>query len=320
MKKRLPCVVGIDVSKDQLNIACRPEPTRWRVADDSAGIADGLLQLRQLKPTLIVLEATGGWQCALVAALIVAKLPFAVVNPRQVRDFAKATGQLAKTDALDAGVIAHVAEAVRPVPRPLPDETTQQLDALPQRRRQLLDMLVAERHRVALAHPTIRDNLTQHIDYLQGLITATDEEVTTIIRTSPAWREHDDLLQSVPGIGPVLSATLQAALPELGVLNHREIAKLVGVAPLNDDSGKRAGARHIRGGRAEVRAVLYMATLTATRCNPVIKAFYQRLRARGKSQKVALTAAMRKLLIILNAMVKTRTPWNINVNRGPVPA
>jgi transposase len=319
MKKRPPCFVGIDVSKDHLDLACRPDATRWRVANDRAGIAQCLAQLRQLKPALIVLEATGGWQCSLVAALAVAKLPVAVVNPRQMRDFAKATGQLAKTDALDAGVIAHFAEAVHPAPRPLPDETTQQLDALLQRRRQLLEMLVAERHRVALAHPTVRDSLAQHIDYLQRLIHETDEEVSTLIRSSPAWREKDDLLQSAPGIGPVLSATLQAALPELGVLTQREIAKLVGIAPLNDDSGKRSGARHIRGGRAEIRAVLYMATLTATRCNPVIKAFYQRLLARGKAQKVALTAAMRKLLIILNAMVKTHTLWDARVSHGPVP-
>jgi transposase len=214
MKKQPSRFVGIDVSKDQLDMACRPEHTRWRVANDSTGIAQCLAQLRQLKPALIVLEATGGWQYALVAALAVSKLPFAVVNPRQIRDFAKATGQLAKTDALDAGVIAHFAEAVRPTPRPLPDEMTQQLDALLQRRRQLLEMWVAERHRVALAHPTVRDSLAQHVDYLQRLINETDEEVATLIRTTPSWREKDDLLQSAPGIGPVLSATLQAALPE----------------------------------------------------------------------------------------------------------
>jgi transposase len=256
MKKRLARFVGIDVSKEHLDIACRPEPTRWRMANDSAGIAQCLAQLCELKPALIVLEATGGWQGALVAALAVATRPVAVVNPRQIRDFAKATGQLAKTDALDAGVIAHFAEAVHPTPRPLPDALTQQIDALLQRRRQLLEMVVAERHRVALAHPTVRDSLARHIDYLQRLIDETDAEVSTLIRTSPAWREQDDLLQSAPGIGPVLSATLQAALPELGVLNQREIAKLVGVAPLNDESGKRSGARHIRGGRADIRAVL----------------------------------------------------------------
>jgi transposase len=214
MQKRPSRFVGIDVSKDHLDLACRPEPTRWRVAHDSAGIAQCRAQLRQLKPTLLVLEATGGWQCSLVAALAVSKLPVAVMNPRHIRDFAKATGELAKTDALDAGVIAHVAEAVRPTPRPLPDETTQQIDALLQRRHQLLEMLVAERHRVALAHPTVRESLARHIDDLQGLINATDEAVATIIRTSPAWCEKDDLLPSAPGIGPVLSATRQAALPE----------------------------------------------------------------------------------------------------------
>lgn len=193
MKKRPARVVGIDVSKDHLDLACRPEHPRWRVANDSAGIAQCLAQLRQLKPALIVLEATGGWQGSLVAALAVSKRPFAVMNPRQIRDFAKATGELAKTDVLDAGVIAHFAEAVRPMPRPLPDETTQQLDALLQRRRQLLEMLVAERHRVALAHPSVRDSLARHINDLQGLINATDEEVATIIRTSPAWREKDDV-------------------------------------------------------------------------------------------------------------------------------
>jgi transposase len=214
MKKRPPRFIGIDGSKDQLEIACRPERTRWRVAHDSTGIAEFLIQLRQLKPPLIVLEATGGWQFAWVATLAVAKLPFAVVNPRQVRDFAKATGQLAKTDEREAEILAHFAEAVRPTPRPLPDETTPQMDALLQRRRQLLEMLVAERHRVALAHPTVRESLAQHIDYLQRLINETDEEISPVIRANPAWHAKDDLLQSAPGIGPVLSATLQAALPE----------------------------------------------------------------------------------------------------------
>ena len=255
MQKRPARVVGIDVSKDYLDLACRPEDARWRVANDHAGIAQCLAPLHQLKPMLLVLEATGGWQGSLVAALAVSNLPFAVMNPRQIRDFAKATGELAKTDALDAGVIAHFAEAVCPTPRPLPDETTPQLDALLQRRRQLLAIVVAERHRVALAHPAVRGSLARHMDDLQGLINAMDEEVAAIIRTSPAGREKDDLLQSAPGIGPVLSATLPAALPELGILNQREIAKLVGVAPLHDDSGKRSGTRHIRGGRAAVRAV-----------------------------------------------------------------
>jgi transposase len=214
MKKRPARVVGIDVSKEHLDIACRPEPTRWRVANDSAGIGQCLAPLRQLQPALIVLEATGGWQGALVAALAVAKLPVAVLNPRQSRDFAKATGPLAKTEALDAGVIAPFAEAVHPTPRPLPDETTQQLDALLQRRRQRLEMVVAERQRVALAHPTVRDSLTRPMDDRQRLIDETDAEIATRIRTTPVWRETDDVLPSTPGMGPVLSATLQAALPE----------------------------------------------------------------------------------------------------------
>jgi transposase len=311
MNKRPLGFVGIAVSTDQRDLAYRPEDNRWHVANDSAGIADGLLQLRQLKPTLIVLEATGGWQGSVVAALAVAKRPCAVVNPRQVRDVAKATGQLAQTDALDAGLIAHVADAVRPTPRPLPDATMQPIDAVRQRRRQLLEMLVAERHRVALAHPAVQDSLARHIEDLQRVIREADEEIATVIQASPAWREQDDLRQSTLGIGPVLSATLQAALLALGTLNQREIAKLVGIAPLNDDRGKRSGTHHLRGGRAESRAVLFMATRTASRANPGIKTFYQRLLARGKAQKVAMTAAMRKFLIILNAMANTRTPWNV---------
>jgi len=317
MQMHSPCFVGIDVAKDQLDIACRPGSTCWSVPNDNDGIATCITRLRQLQPTLIVCEATGGWQCALVAALAVAQLPFAVVNPRQVRDFAKATGQLAKTDVLDAGILAHFADAVRRTPRPLPDETTLQMEALLQRRRQLLEMLVAERHRVALAHAAVRESLAQHIGDLQRMISERDATVVTVIRTSPVWKAKDDLLQSTPGIGPVLSATLQAAVPELGTLNQREIAKLVGLAPLTDDSGKRSGARHIRGGRTAVRAVLYMATLTATRCNLVIKAFYQRLLTRGKIHKVALTATMRKLLVILNTMVKTQTPWNAALQQRP---
>ncbi len=251
----------------------------------------------------------------LAAALAVAPIPFAVVNPRQVRDFAKSTGQLAKTDGLDAIVLAHTACAVRPEPRPLPDATTQHVEALIVRRRQLLEMLVAERNRVAsAATAVVRASLKQRIDYLRRLVSETDDEIAGAIRSSPAWHEADDLLRSTPGIGPVTSATLQAALPELGTLNGREIAKLVGVAPLNHDSGNRRGARHIQGGgRAEVRAVLYMATLTATRFNPAIKAFYRRLLAKGKPQKVALTAAMRKFLTILNTMVKNKTPWQKNL-------
>lgn len=308
---QLPRFIGIDVSKARLDVACRPDNLAFSVNNDPAGIADLITQVRELAPTLVVLEASGGFQMALAAALAVAEVTFAVVNPRQVRDFAKSTGQLAKTDVIDARVLAHFAEAVRPEPRPLPDETTRHVEALVTRRRQLIEMLVAERNRAAQA-PTkaVRANIKQHVEYLQRLVAETDGDISQAIQGSPAWRAKDDLLRSAPGIGPVLSATLQATLPELGMLNQREIAKLVGVAPLNNDSGQRRGVRRIRGGRAAVRSVLYMATLTATRFNPVIKRFYQRLLAAGKPQKVAITAAMRKLLIILNAMVKTKTAWN----------
>lgn len=307
---RVPHFIGIDVSKAQLDVACRPDNLSFTFHNDPEGIANLVGELRKLAPTLVVLEASGGFQMPLAAALAVAKIPFAVINPRQVRDFAKSTGQLAKTDNIDAQVLAHFAEAVRPEPRPLPDETTRQMEALVTRRRQLIEMLVAERNRAAQA-PTkaVRASIKQHVEHLQRLVADTDDDISQAIQKSPAWREKDDLLRSAPGIGPVLSATLQAALPELGKLNQREIAKLVGVAPLNNDSGQRRGVRRIRGGRAAVRNVLYMATLTATRFNPVIKNFYKRLLAGGKPQKVAITAAMRKLLIILNTMVKTKTAW-----------
>lgn len=306
-----PRFIGIDVSKAQLDVACRPDNLTFAVHNDPDGIANLVGQLRQLVPTLVVLEASGGFQMPLAAALAVAQIPFAVINPRQVRDFAKSTGQLAKTDVIDAQVLAHFAEAVRPEPRPLPDETTRHVEALVTRRRQLIEMLVAERNRAAQAPTkTVRPSIKRHIEYLQRLVAETDDDISKAIQRSPVWREKDDLLRSAPGIGPVLSATLQAALPELGTLNQREIAKLVGVAPLNNDSGQRRGVRRIQGGRAAVRNVLYMATLTATRFNPVIKKFYKRLLAGGKPQKVAITAAMRKFLIILNTMVKTKTAWN----------
>jgi transposase len=221
VKKIPPCFVGIDVSKDRLDIACRPGHRRWSIANDPLGIAELITRLRQLKPTLVVLEATGGWQLAAAAALAVAKPPFAVVNPRQVRDFAKATGQLAKTDQLDAGSLAHFAEAVRPEPRPLPGETTQRVEALLTRRRRLLEMLVAERNRLASAHASVRESAGHHITYLKRLVGETDDEISTALRSSPAWREKDDLLRSAPGVGPVMSATLQAALPELGCSARR---------------------------------------------------------------------------------------------------
>jgi transposase len=302
--------IGIDVAKAQLEFACRPSGDAGSVANTEEGVRALLARCQALTPTLIVLEATGGYEAAAVAALAAAGLPVVVANPRQVRDFAKATGQLAKTDALDAEVLALFAERVRPAPRPLPDEAAQALDALLTRRRQLVEMLTAERNRRLVAHPAVRRDLQQHIRYLERRLREADDDLHTAVRTSPLWRVKDDLLQSVPGVGRVVSLTLLAERPELDRLSHKEIAALVGVAPLNRDSGTLRGKRLVYGGRAPVRTVLYMAALVASRCHPVIRVFYQRLRAAGKPAKVALTACMRKLLTILNAITRDHVPWH----------
>jgi len=301
--------IGIDVAKAQLEFACRPSGETGTVPNVDEGIRELVTRCQALTPTLMVLEATGGYEAALVAALATAGLPVVVANPRQVRDFAKATGQLAKTDALDAQVLALFAERVRPVPRPLPDAAIQALDALLTRRRQLVEMLTAERNRLLIARSAVRRDLQQHIRFLERRLREADDDLHTAVKASPAWRVKDDLLQSVPGVGRVVSLTLLAELPELGRLSHKEIAALVGVAPLNRDSGTLRGKRLVYGGRAPVRAVLYMAALVASKCNPVIRAFYLRLRAAGKPAKLALTACMRKLLTILNAIARDGTPW-----------
>ena len=280
--------VGIDVAKAQLDIALRPTGERWAVANDDFGIAALVERLQAVQPTLIVLEATGGYQRAVVAALAAAGLPVAVVNPRQARDFAKATGQLAKTDALDARALAHFAEAVRPTPRPLPDAQADELRALLARRRQLVAMRTAEQNRLGNAPPRLQTDIQAHITWLNTRLAALDDDLDTTLRTSPVWREREDLLRSVPGIGPVCTRTLLLDLPELGTLSRQRLAALVGVAPLNRDSGTLRGSRTIWGGRAPVRATLYMSTLVAVRYNPVLKAFYERLRAAGKVAKVAL--------------------------------
>jgi transposase len=269
-------------------------------------------RLRDRRLACLVLEATGGLEVPLASALAVAGIPVAVVNPRQVRDFARATGQLAKTDAIDAQILARFAEAVRPASRPLPNEATQAFSALLTRRRQLIEMLVAEQNRMQRAPRPIQRQIQVHLTWLKKQLVALDEDLTHRIQSTPIWREQEDLLRSVPGIGPVVSRTLLAELPELGTLTHRQIAALVGVAPLNRDSGTLRGRRTTWGGRAVVRAALYMSTLVATKHNPVIKVFYQRLRAVGKAPKVALVACMRKLVTILNAMVKHRTPWRLS--------
>ena len=299
--------IGIDVAKAQLEFADRPSGERGAVSNDEDGIR--ALVAHCQAATLVVCEATGGYEAPLVAALATAGLPVVVANPRQVRNFAKATGQLAKTDAIDAQILALFAERVRPELRALPDEAVEALDALLTRRRQLVEMLVAERNRLLLARPTIRRDLQQHIRFLERRLREADDDLHTAVKASPVWRVKDDLLQSVPRVGRVVSLTLLAELPELGRLSRKAIAALVGVAPLARDSGTLRGKRLVYGGRAPVRAVLYMAALVAARRNPVIRAFYQRLRTAGKPVKVALTACMRKLLVILNAIARSGTPW-----------
>jgi len=301
--------VGVDVAKAELVVACRPEGVVWTAPNDPAGIAATVTRLRTLAPALIVVEATGGYERALVAAVAAAGLPLVVANPRQVRDFAKATGQLAKTDRLDADLLALFAERVRPTPRPLPEPILQQLDALLTRRRQLLDMLTAERNRLEHAAAPIRRSLTDHIRWLERRVAEVDRDLDDTIENSPVWRAKENLLRTVPGVGPVVSRTLLAEVPELGRLNRKQIAALVGVAPLARDSGTLRGKRLVWGGRAPVRAALYMGALVATRRNVVLRTFYRRLIAAGKPKKVALTACMRKLLTILNAMMKTNTAW-----------
>jgi len=301
--------VGIDVASAELVVAVRPTAERWAVPNDEAGGAAVVRGLRPLAPTVIVLEATGGYERAVVAALAAAGLPVVVANPRQVRDFARATGQLAKTDQVDAAVLALFAERVHPEPRALADAATQALDAVLTRRRQLLDMLTAERNRLAQAVPAVRRDVQVHIRWLERRLGDLDRDLDALIQHSPVWRAKDNLLQSVPGVGPVVSRTLLGALPELGTLTHKQIAALAGVAPMARDSGLWRGRRRITGGRAAVRATLYMAALVATRHNPTIRGFYQRLLTAGKPKKVALTACMHKLLTILNAMVRANAVW-----------
>jgi transposase len=320
-------VIGIDVAKAELVLARGSVGgvATWR--NDEAGVRALVQELGALgadQIDLIVLEATGGYELLCVSALATARLPVVVVNPRQVRDFAKATGQLAKTDRLDARVLALFGERVQPAVRMLPDTQTRELEAVLTRRRQLLEMRQAERNRllqlIGQGRRPIKQSLKKHISYLERELAMTETELGRMIRESPVWRERDDLLQSAPGIGPGVSRTLLGELPELGQINRRAISKLVGLAPLNRDSGQWRGQRVIYSGRASVRTALYMAALAATRCNPVIKAFYHRLLAAGKPKKVALVACMRKLLIILNHMVRTGQHWQTLPTSQPLNA
>jgi len=302
--------VGIDVSGAHVDVFVRPDGVAKRFEREAE--LEALCEfLTPLAPSRVVLEATGGFEVPVAAALAAAKLPVVVINPRQARDFAKAAGKLAKTDAIDAAVLAHFADAIRPEARPLPDDASRELEALVVRRRQLVGMLVAERnrHRVCASKAT-KAGIEKHIAWLKKQITDTDGHIGRSVRKSAIWREKDDLLQSVPGIGPVVSSTLLASLPELGKLDRKKIASLVGLAPLNRDSGTMRGKRTIWGGRASVRAVLYMTATVAAQHNPTIKAFYARLLSAGKSKKVALTACMHKVLVIVNAILRTGRAWN----------
>lgn len=306
--EQIEVFVGIDVSRDRLDVHILPQGLSHALSHDEAGLA-ALVELLGRQSCLVVLEATGGLQDRAALALAAAGLLVAVVNPRQVRDFARATGRLAKTDALDAQAIARFAQAVRPEPRPLPDEERQGLIDLVARRRQLVEMRAMEKTRRSRIAPALRKRLEEHIAWLTKAIAELDLEIGATLRQSRVWRADDDLLDSVPGLGPVTRATLFAKLPELGSLGRRQIAALVGLAPFNHDSGASRGRRAIRGGRADVRTALYMATVSAIRCNPTFKAFYQRLRDAGKPPKLAITATMRKLLTTINAIMRSKTAW-----------
>ena len=302
--------VGVDVAKDRLDIHIRPTGEVFTVPRDSKGLAALTARLCDLAPELVVMEATGGFEVTVAAALGAAKLPLAVVNPRQIRDFARATGKLAKTDTLDAAAIAHFAEAIKPEPRPIPDEASRALGELVARRRQVIEMIVAETQRSKqMTQRRVVKRIERHLAALKKELTEIERDLDGTIRETPVWRENDDLLKSVPGVGNATARTLLADLPELGTLDRRQIAALVGVAPINRDSGTLRGRRTTWAGRAKVRSALYMAAIVAARCNPIIAPVYQRLRSAGKPAKVALVACMRKLLVILNAILRDRRPW-----------
>jgi len=307
----LPSVfAGVDVSKARLDVALSGSDEVSSVPNSPDGIVQLVQRLGERQPTLVVMEATGGFEFATAAALAAASIPVVIANPRQVRDFAKSTGQLAKTDAIDAHILALFAERVRPQVRALPDEDARALDAIVGRRRQIIDMITAENNRLGFALPAVHNGIKKHIRWLERQLSDLDSELDDSIRKSPVWRAKSDLLRDVPGVGPNLARTLIAELPELGRLSNKQIAALVGVAPLARDSGLFRGKRMIWGGRASVRSALYMSILSASKWNPVIRVFYRRLRDRGKSPKVAQVACMRKLLTILNAMMHQNRRWD----------
>ena len=307
------CYVGVDISKAHLDIGLNPGGAGWRESNSGEGIERVVVKLKELRPSLIVLEATGGYEADVATALALAGLPVAVVNPRQVRDFAKSLGKLAKTDRLDAEVLARFAQAIRPEARYLPDPQARELQALVSRRKQVIEIRVSEKNRLSTAHAKVKPSIEKVIEFLTQELEQLDDEIHDQIRRSDVWREKDDLLQSVPGVGKVLSTTLLADMPELGQLNRKQIAALAGLAPYNCDSGLMKGKRTIWGGRAPVRNALYMAALSASRFNPVIRRFFQHLIKQGKAFKVAITACMRKLLTILNAILRSMQKWQPNL-------
>ena len=301
--------IGIDISKAELDVAIWGTGSYWQITNDVKGRQDLIQRLKDLEARLIVVEASGGLEQPVVRELDQENLPVAVVNPTRVRNFARSAGQLAKTDKLDAKIIAQFAQAMRPKVRPMRTTQQEHLDALVTRRRQVVDTITAEKNRKGTAHPALQEQIQRHIDWLEEELKELEDEIDQLIQQSDEWREKAAILSSVPGVGPVTVSTLVAKLPELGARNRQQIAALVGVAPVNKDSGKKRGKRRVFGGRASVRRVLYMATLAATKFNPVIRSFYERLLAAGKEKKVALTACMRKLLVILNSMVRHKKPW-----------
>jgi transposase len=315
---KTPVFVGLDVSKQRLDVAVRPLGRHFATPNDDRGIKQLVKRLAALKPQLVVLEASGGDEFTVTAALAEAQLPVVLINPLVVRKFAGATGKLAKTDKIDAQVLAHFAAALRPEPRPLPDQDQQVLKAALQRRVQVVKMIGQEKNRLEKTFiPALRQDIQAHLTWLQQRLEQLDQDLHDQVRRSPLWRDRDRLLQTIPGIGPIVSRAIMAQLPEAGTLSGKQAAALVGVAPYNRDSGRFRGRRMIRGGRSYLRRMLYMAAVVAARRNPVIRAFYQRLLAAGKPKKLALTACMRKLVLILNAMLKNNQPWNQFVTQEP---
>ena len=309
--------VGIDVSKDRLDVGLSDRKETWQVTNDENGFRELIDRVRPLHPTMIVMEASGGYETDVFTTLTIEGFQAAIVNPRHIRSFAAAKGFLAKTDRLDAKVIADFAQAIPVRPQPLPDAQLETLRSLVVRRSQLLGMLVSEKNRLELAPVVVRKDIKAHVAWLEKKLSALRKELSETIRSTPAWHEKDSLLQSVPGVGPATSQMLLCELPELGNLDRRKIAALVGIAPFNRDSGRvLRGKRHVWGGRSRVRAALYMSALTACRCNPVIRSYYSKLIAAGKAPKTALVACMRKLLVILNAMVKSQSPWRCRLSQN----